>query len=125
MTKTQTGEPVQIPLEGVTPEAGAAVFTEAAEVLSNTAAAIWEKQLNLLRIEVEQTQKGVSALTAGESAGAAFGAYVAGVQGGIETALTDMREINDLVRDCSWRLLDLYTRQMQRGMSLFVERPAE
>jgi len=133
MARTQTAESVRFPHEQVTLEGGAAAFTEtaqestaafteAAEVLTSTASAIWEKQLDLLRIEVEQAQQRVTALTGANDPGAALDAYVSGVQGSIQTVLTDLRDINDLMRGCAWRLLGLYAQQMHRSTALFAER---
>lgn len=120
MAKSPTAERTPSPLDQATTENGAAVFAETAELLTSTATAIWEKQLNLLRHEMEHAQKQVSAVTGSENASAAIEAYVSSVQGSIEIALADMREINDAMRDCAWRLFDLYTKRVQQGTEHFA-----
>lgn len=120
MAKSSNAERTPSSLDQSAGEDGAAVLTETAELLTSTATAIWEKQLNLLRHEMEHAQKQVSAVAGSENAGAAIEAYVSSVQGSIEIALTNMREINDTMRDCAWQLFDLYAKRMQRGTERFA-----
>jgi len=120
MAKSPTAERSPFLLDQATRENGAAVFTETAELLTSTATAIWEKQLNLLRHEMEHAQKQVSAVTGSENASAAIEAYMSSVQGSIEIALTDMRAINDAMRDCAWRLFGLYAKRVQQGTEQFA-----
>jgi hypothetical protein len=91
------------------------VMSEATEVMTRTASAIWQKQLDILRIETDQARSGANALVKAEQPGVAIDAYLSGLRGGFESTLADMRDINDMMRDCCWRLFDLYADTLRQG----------
>lgn len=84
------------------------VMTEAAELVTKTMGEIVAKQTDLLRIENKEIAEGAAALgQAGESV-TVIEDYVAAMRGGVEGALSNLRDIQDLMRGCAWGLFGLY-----------------
>lgn len=83
-----------------------ASLTQAGEIMTQTATAIWQKQKDFLQHEAVETTKGFGALGARRDPAAA--AYLDTLHAGTERAVADMREINDLIRGCAWQMFSLY-----------------
>lgn len=84
-------------------------LTRASEIVSCTAIEVWEKQAAFLRHESLQVVRGLSSFGVHRDPRAAATAYLDVVHDGIERAIDDSRQINDLVREGAWQMVALYT----------------
>src|SRR5262245_10200233 len=69
-------------------------FVQASIIVSQTVTAIWERQARLFLHETEHAMKGVGSLGAMRDPSMAVPAYLDTLHSGVESAVTDMREIN-------------------------------
>ncbi len=100
-----------------------ASLTQAGEIVSRTATAVWEKQAAFVRHESLQAVKVLSSLSIHRDPGAAASAYLDVLHQGIERAIDDARQINDLVRESAWQVITLYAGLLgSRGASKPTER---
>lgn len=92
------------------------MLTEAAELVAKTASDIVVKQVDLLRVESNEIATSAAALTAGAEPLAAAQDYAAALRSGADGALSDLRDIQDLMRGCAWGLFGLYVDAISVGM---------
>lgn len=92
------------------------MLTAAAELVAKTMGEIVAKQTDLLRVEGNEIAKSAAALTTGTDPLAAAQNYASALRGGADGALSDLREIQDLMRGCAWQLFGLYVDSISVGM---------
>jgi len=92
------------------------VMTAAAELVAKTIGEIVAKQADLLRVEGTEIARTTAALTSGDEPLEALQNYAAALRGGADGALSDLREIQDLMRGCAWGLLGLYVDSISIGL---------
>jgi hypothetical protein len=95
-------------------ERGAALMSRANDILAKAAAEVWGRQVELLKLETEQTINAFTPPKAAENAGVSVSAYCKDQQAGADKVIAHIRDINDLMRDCSWQLFSLYAESLQR-----------
>lgn len=88
-------------------ERNTALITRANEVMVNTARAVWESEMELLRLGSEQLAHSVVPLKS-EDPAAAVSACCEHWKEGSEKLLDHIRSVSDLIRKCSWDLLRIY-----------------
>lgn len=100
-------------VEGM-PHLNAKMLIRANEIMFEAAKAIWESEVELLKVEAEEGSKFMLAAgTAGDPAKSAAQAY-AQWRDSSEKILTRMRGMSDQMRKCGWDLLQLYAAEMKR-----------
>jgi hypothetical protein len=85
-----------------------ATFSEANNILLQTAKAIWENETQLFQTETEEARDSMAALRPGKMPGLMAVDLFEQWHRNSEKAISHLRAINDLVRDCEWRLLSLF-----------------
>lgn len=104
-------------------ERNTALITRATEVMVNTARAVWESEMELFRLEFEQTAKTFAPLKLGDDPTATVSAYCEQWQEGSEKLLTHTRTVSDLVRKCGWDLFHIYRESLREATKPFQSRP--
>jgi hypothetical protein len=84
------------------------VLTAAAGLVAKTMSDIIAKQTDLLRSEGSEIAKSAAAFGGSLEPVEAVENYVAAVRGGAEGMLSNLRDIQDLMRGCAWGLFGLY-----------------
>lgn len=102
-----------------------AFITRANEVMAHTARAVWESEMELLRLESEQVAKTLVPLKPGDDPTATAAAYSEQWQAGSEKLLNHMRTVSDLVRKCGWDLFHIYQESVREAAKPFQPRPVE
>ena len=82
--------------------------TAAAGLVAKTMSDIIAKQTDLLRSEGSEIAKSAAAFGGSLEPVEAVENYVAAVRGGAEGMLSNLRDIQDLMRGCAWGLFGLY-----------------
>jgi Phasin protein len=103
-------------------ERNSALITRANEMMVNTARAVWESEMELLRLESEQFAKTLVPLKLGSDPAAAASVYCAQWQEGSEKLLNQMRTVSDLVRKCGWDLFQIYQESLHDAAMPFEPR---
>ncbi len=95
------------------PQLNAKMLTRANEIVTEAAKAIWASEVELLRIEAEESAKLISFSTpAGDPAKTAADTY-AHWHDGAEKILAQMRGVSDQMRKCGWELFELYSENIK------------
>lgn len=84
-----------------------AIAARANEILVNTAKAMWEKETELFKLETEQSRNMLAPIKLGDNPMTVFSGLWSRWHAQTEKAIANMRELNDLARDCEWQLLEL------------------
>lgn len=104
-------------------ERSSVMFTQASEILTQTARSLWESQTELFRLEAEQAARAfVPAANEGDPAAmtsVAFNQW----RDTVEATIGHMRKVNDLTRNCGWELFALAAGQAW-GRDAGTEAPA-
>jgi len=103
-------------------ERNSAVITRASEVMVNTARAVWESEMELLRLESEQIAKTFIPVKLGDDPAAAVATCCEQWQEGSEKLLNHMRTVNDLVRKCGWDLFHIHQESLREAAKPFRPR---
>ena len=85
----------------------AGMFARANEIMVHTAKAVWEKETELFKLETEQSRGALAPMKSDDNPMTAFSQFFDRWHDYAEKSITHFREINDLVRDCEWQMLDL------------------
>ncbi len=85
-----------------------AAFSEANNILLQTAKAIWENQSQLFQMETEQARDSIAALRPGKMPGSMAVDLFEQWHRNSEKTISHLRTISDLVRDCEWRMLGVF-----------------
>lgn len=85
-----------------------ATFSEANNILLQTAKAIWENQSQLFQMETEQARDSMAAVRPGKMAGSMALDLFEQWHRNSEKTIGHLRTISDLIRDCEWRLLGVF-----------------
>ncbi len=97
------------------PQLNAQMLTRANEIVTEAAKAIWAGEVELLRLEAEESAKLMSfTRPAGDPASAVADSY-AQWQAGSEKILVQMRGLSDQMRKCGWELFTLYSQSLKPG----------
>lgn len=96
---------------------GTEALTRANEVLLQTAQAIWEHQVALVRLEAEQLTKLLVPPRFSDGPEAVSN-YCSQLRDSSEQLITRMRSVNDLVRGCNWQLMEIYGQGASRNAAL-------
>lgn len=95
-----------------------AVLSEANEIILETAKAVWEKQAELLKIGSEKAGESMKlAKKETDNPNLAFSQLAEEWHQNGEKTVSRLRAINDLMRDCEWRLVSLYLDGLTSGHS--------
>lgn len=86
----------------------ARLFTRTNELMIDMARSLWESQAELLQFEAEQTARAMTPPAMSGGPGETLAAYGQQWHDGSERLLSHMRRVNDLVRDYSWQVMDIY-----------------
>lgn len=110
MTDTSTTETATMfPAQFVAAqERNTALITRANEVMVNAARAVWESEMELIRLESEQLTNSLVPLKLGEDPAATVSACREHWRDGSEKLLNHMRSVSDIIRKCNWDLLRIY-----------------
>ena len=92
------------------------VMTAAAELVAKTMGEIAAKQADLLRVEGDEIAKSAAALATTKEPIDAMQNYAAALRNGADEAVSDLREIQDLMRGCAWGLFGLYIDSISVGL---------
>lgn len=92
----------------------AEVLARANQIVADTTKAIWSREIELMRLETEQLVKMVQPVKTDGDFGKLVADYYDKWHEGSEKTIAEMREVSDLIRDCGWRLLDLYSDSLAR-----------
>jgi hypothetical protein len=92
------------------------MMTAAAELVAKTMGEIVAKQADLLRVEGNEIAKSAAALATVNEPVEAMQNYAAALRDGADGALSDLREIQDLMRGCAWELVGLYVDSISVGL---------
>ena len=84
-----------------------ATAARANEILVNTAKAMWEKETELFKLESDQSRNMLAPIKPDGNPMAAFFGFWDRWHAHSEKTIANMREINDLARNCEWQLLGL------------------
>ena len=85
----------------------ARMFARANEIMVRTAKAVWEKETELFKLDAEQSRGALAPFKSDGNPMAAFFQFFDRWHDYTEKSITNFREVNDLVRDCEWQMLDL------------------
>lgn len=96
-------------------EQGAVSLGQAGEIVSRTMTAVWQKQADFLRHEVTAAVTGYASCAAQGDPAAITAFCVDRMRLGVERAVVDAREINDLVRQGVWQMVSLYAGLWSQG----------
>lgn len=92
-------------------------LTRANAVLLQTAQAIWEHQVALVRLEAEQMTKLLVPPRFSEGP-QAVSDYCSQLHDSSEQLINRLRSVHDLVRGCNWQLLEIYGQGASRNAAL-------
>ena len=84
-----------------------ALIARAGEILSDAATEVWSRELELMRLEAELATRSFMPLHAN---GSDTKNKVEEWQDGAEKVIAQMRSVSDSLRDCSWKLFELYSK---------------
>lgn len=84
------------------------VLTRTGELMTTMSRSLWEAQTELLQEEAQQGAKALAPLTLGSDPTQMMDAYNQQWRESSERMVVHLRRVNDLVRDYSWQMLDLY-----------------
>jgi hypothetical protein len=87
---------------------GTASMAQASEIMMRTANAVLQKQAAFFQYEAAASLKGLGALRPGTNGGLPATDYLDTLHSGIERAVTDAREISDVIREGAWQMFALY-----------------
>lgn len=112
LDKTQTGAKVaetQFPFNLVdAQDRGAALFTQLNELMIKTTRSIWESETELLRLEAEHAAKCFTPPKIGDDPGTTIASYYDQLHQRTDRMVAEMRRVNDLFKDCGWKLVEIY-----------------
>jgi hypothetical protein len=94
-----------------------ALFARTGEILSSAATEIWTGEVELLRLEAEQASRSFLPVH-GDGANGKDSAEQ--WHNGAEKIINQMRTVSDSMRDCSWKLFELYS---QNALQNFSRKP--
>jgi len=89
-------------------------FEKYGKILTESAKAIWAKELELAKLEAEQAAKMFLPPRQNGDARHAASAYCSQVHEGTEKIIAEMRSLSDMMRDYSWQLFDLYAENFKK-----------
>lgn len=95
------------------PTFDSALIARTGEILSDAATQIWTREIELLRLETELAARSLLPL----HADGADKLPVEQWQDSAGKIINQMREVGDAVRDCGWRLFDLYSQNALKTVS--------
>ncbi len=87
---------------------GAASLARAGEIVARTTTTVWQKQADFIRHETTAAVTGLAATAAQGDPAEIASFWVERTRLGVETAIRDAREINDVLRRGCWEMLSLY-----------------
>jgi hypothetical protein len=88
-------------------ERGTALMTRANDILVKTAAEVWGREVELFKLETEQTMNAFMPPKLGEDGGNNIFAYYRTQQAGADKVIAQIRDINDIMRNCGWQIFGL------------------
>lgn len=91
-----------------------AALTRANEVLLQTARSIWESETELFRLGMENARNSFGSWMAGSPA-QSFSEMLAQCHRNSEQAITHMRGIGDVMRECEWQVLGIAAQSLAVG----------
>jgi hypothetical protein len=80
------------------------------KIMSESATAIWAKEIELAKLEVEQATRMLLPPRRDGDGRHAAAEYRNQLREGSEKIVGEMRNLSDMMRRCGWQLFDLYTR---------------
>jgi len=99
-----------------------ALMTRASAVMVDTARAVWERQMELFRLESEQLANILVPFAGGEDPAAKVSAWGERWQEDSEKLINRMRAVNDIVRKCGWELFRIYQESLREAIRPSQER---
>ncbi|HVJ55340.1 MAG TPA: hypothetical protein VM689_22960 [Aliidongia sp.] len=97
-------------------ERGTELSSRTGEILAKTAKALWENQVDMMRLETLQTMSGLAVRMLGKEPGPTMAACCDQWHQNNEQLIAHMRTASDLVRECGWQLFDTYLNSLRRPM---------
>ncbi len=95
------------------PQLNAKMLTRANEIVTEAAKAIWASEVELLRLESEESAKLISFAKSGGDPAKSFADTYAHWHDGSEKILNQMRGMSDQMRKCGWELFELYSENIK------------
>lgn len=92
-------------------ERNSVMFTQASEILTRTARALWESQTELFRLEAEQAARTIVPAANDADPAVMTSALFHQWHDAVEATIGHMRRVNDLTRNCGWELFALAAAQ--------------
>lgn len=89
-----------------------AAIARANNILTSTARAVWENEVELFKTETEQARNSITSLKSGADPCSTFANLFEQWHRNSESTIDHLRTINDLISDCEWRLLSLIADNM-------------
>jgi hypothetical protein len=94
-------------------ERGTALMTRANDILVKTATEVWGREVELFKLETEQTMHVFLPPKLGEDAGSNISAFYKTQQAGADKVIAHIRGINDIMCNCGWQLFGLYAESLR------------
>ncbi len=91
-----------------------ALVTRTGEILSTAATDIWSAEVELMRLEAELASRSLLPVNPN---GANGKDHVEQWRDGAEKVINQVRAVGDTMRDCSWKLFELYSQNALRNFS--------
>jgi hypothetical protein len=85
------------------------------KIMSESAMAIWAKEVELAKLEMEQATRMMLPPRANGDARHTAAEYRSQLHAGSEKIVGEMRNLSDMMRNCGWQLFDLYTGHHKEG----------
>ncbi|MFT0548645.1 phasin family protein [Allopusillimonas ginsengisoli] len=91
------------------------MLTQTTELMTKMSSELWEAQTRLMQVEAQQGAKVFAQPAAGGRPGEALGAYNQQLRESSERMVEHLRQVNDLMRDYSWQMLDIYAANLSKA----------
>lgn len=91
------------------------MLTQTTELMTKMSRELWEAQTRLMQVEAQQGAKVFAQPAAGGRPGEALGAYNQQLRESSERMVEHLRQVNDLMRDYSWQMLDIYAANLSKA----------
>ena len=93
---------------------GLASLAQVNTILVDTAKAIWENEMELFRLETEQARGALSPSLSCDNPMTAFSGMCAHWHETTEKSIQHIRAIQDRMRDCEWKILELFAENLNQ-----------
>ena len=90
------------------------LFARTSEILTSAATDIWAGEVELFRLEAEQASRSLSAVRGNGNDGKD---KVEQWHAGAEKIINQMRTVGDSMRECGWKLFELYSEDASQRFS--------